>query len=115
MTEHNFYPEGVKAQNSYSPLILEKAMQNKNILQAKVMLCDNAHNLILDLDGIKGIIPKTETAFGIIEGTTREIAIITRVNRYVSFTVQKLQKDAQGRTEALLSRRARRKKSALII
>ena len=64
------------------------------------------HNLIIDLGCMKGLIPREEGAVGIREGTARDIAILSRVNRPVCFLVQGFFKDENGATTALLSRRA---------
>ena len=37
--------------------------------------------LIVDIGSYRGIIPREEGALGIAEGTTRDIAIISRVNK----------------------------------
>ncbi len=83
---------------------LKLAMESNRILEAKAIVCDSEHNLIVDLNGIKGIIPKNEGAIGIAEGTTRDIALISRVNKPVCFVIDTLtQKD--GETVAILSRK----------
>ena len=53
----------------------------------------------------KGIIPREEGALGIREGTVRDIAVISRVNRPVCFVVRDFTRDREGRITALLSRR----------
>lgn len=53
---------------------------------------------------IKAIIPRDEAALGIKEGTVKDVAIITRVNKMVCFKVTNIaQRD--GETVAFLSRR----------
>ena len=51
------------------------------------MRCDGEHNLHVDLGCMKGIIPRNEGALGIEEGTVRDIALISRVNKPVSFVI----------------------------
>lgn len=85
---------------------LEKAMHEGKILEAKAVLCDSSHNLIVDLGCMKGVIPREEGAKGIAEGTVRDIAIISRVGKPVCFTVQRIISDNRGMPCALLSRRA---------
>ena len=63
------------------------AAQDGSILQATAARCDVQHNLILPLDGMTGIMPREECALGIDTGTTREIAILSRVGKPVSFQV----------------------------
>ena len=62
---------------------LKEAMNKELILEARVSVCDNSHNLIVDLPCGKGIIPREEGAIGIAEGKTRDIALISRVNKPV--------------------------------
>lgn len=107
-----FYPEGhlidtPENQSAIqSPATLAEAMREGKILEARAVMCDSSHNLLVDLKCMKGIIPREEGALGIREGTVRDIAILSRVNRPVCFLVQDFQRDAEGRMTALLSRRA---------
>lgn len=107
-----FFPEGVlinKAENNYytkSLSTVTEAMHEGKILEAVVTVCDKNHNLIVDINGIKGIIPHDEGAIGIREHTVRDIAIISRVNRPVAFIVTGIERDENGGPIAVLSRRA---------
>lgn len=83
---------------------LQEAMQQGKILEARVLLCDNDHRLHVDLPCAKGIIPREEGALGIAEGTTKDIALITKVNKPVCFKVKQILKEETGYT-AVLSRR----------
>lgn len=85
---------------------LASAMESRQILEAKAIVCDSRHNLIVDLGCMKGIIPREEGALGISEGTTRDIAVISRVGKPVSFVIDKISSDRHGRPYATLSRRA---------
>ena len=69
----------------HSLKLLEDAKNSEKILEAKACVCDSSHNLIVDLAGIKGIIPREEGAIGIKDGSVRDIAVISRVNRPVCF------------------------------
>lgn len=84
---------------------LREAMAQGTILEARVLRCDAAHNLFVELPCGEGIIPYAEGAIGIAEGTTRDIALISRVSRPVCFTVQGVEEQG-GQVRALLSRRA---------
>lgn len=84
---------------------LAEAAANGKILEARAKMCDSEHNLIVDLPGIKGIIPRTEGALGILEGTTRDIALISKVNKPVCFKITSISTDADGKPVAYLSRR----------
>ncbi len=76
------------------------------ILEAPCVICDSRHNLIVDLGCMRGIIPREEGALGIREGTTKDIALISRVNKPVCFTVTDVTEDEYAAPVAILSRRA---------
>ena len=107
----NYYPEGEifltsDNQNSIKNIFsLQEAMLQEKILEARVSLCDNDHNLHIDLPCAKGIINREEGAIGISEGTTKDIALITKVNKPVCFVVKEIKKDEAGNYTAILSRR----------
>lgn len=107
----NYYPEGEifftpDNQNSIKTIFsLQEAMLQKKILEARVSLCDNDHNLHVELPCAKGIIPRDEGAIGISDGTTKDIALITKVNKPVCFVVTEINKDENGNYTAVLSRR----------
>ena len=112
MLETEFYPEGhrLNAPENLaaisSPAALSEAQRAGRILESRALMCDGAHNLIVDLGCMRGLIPREEGALGIKEGAVRDIAILSRVNRPVSFIVRDFIRDESGRTTALLSRRA---------
>ncbi len=64
-----------------------EAMEKGLILEARASMCDNAHDLYVELPCGKGIIPREEGAIGIKEGTTKDIALLSRVNKTVCFKV----------------------------
>lgn len=107
-----YYPEGrlmATPQNQAalaSPAALADACRDGQILEARAVVCDSEHNLIVDLGCMKGIIPRDESAVGIREGTVRDIAIISRVNRPVCFKITGFAKQTDGTVIANLSRRA---------
>ena len=107
-----FYPEGwlidnVENRNALSSsLALTEAYHEGKILEGRATICDSNHNLIVDLGSMKGIIPREEGAIGIKEGNVRDIAVISRVNRPVCFTITGFKKDDNSQTIAILSRRA---------
>lgn len=111
-----YYPEGWRidtpqnrsAMLNYSALV--DACRDGQILEGRAILCDNAHNLIVDLGCMKGLIPREDSAIGIREGAVRDIAIISRVNRPVCFLIEGFQKQEDGSTMAILSRRLAQEK-----
>ena len=88
-----------------SQAALGEAMRLHQLLEARAAVCDSSHNLIVDLGCMKGIIPREEGALGIAEGSVKDIAMISRVNKPVSFFVTGFT-GINGRTYATLSRRA---------
>jgi len=106
-----YLPEGClygSAENrgcQFSPSALEECIRTRRILEALCVICDSKHNLIVDLGCMRGIIPREEGAIGIAEGVTKDIALISRVNKPVCFVVTELLKNENGETYALLSRK----------
>ncbi len=106
----NYYPEGVLFETKQNKKCIESAASlresffEEKILEARATLCDRDHNLHVDLGKIHGIIPREECAIGIADGSVRDIAIISRVNKPVTFKIIDFMDDAGIRT-AILSRR----------
>ncbi len=114
MTE--FLPEGflIKTADNRGCLqsyyTLNECMSAGKILEAPCIICDSKHNLILDLGCMKGVIPREEGAIGIAEGTTKDIALISRVNKPVAFVVKEFRRRENGELYAVLSRREAQEK-----
>lgn len=112
----NYLPEGYLIENEENKNALEnynslsEAYREGRILEARAMVCDHDHNIIVDLKCMKGVIPREEGALGIREGTVRDIAIISRVNRPVSFIIKDFIRDPEGKVTAILSRREAQEK-----
>lgn len=106
----NYLPEGYRPASTQACLknitAVEEAMQASRILEARALVCDANHNLIVDLGCIKGIIPREECAIGIRDGSTRDIAIISKVNKPVCFKITSIKSDEKFKPYAILSRRA---------
>ena len=91
-----YLPEGRLSENTRTrkPLTaadLQEAILRNEILEAPAYMCDDEHNLLVNIAGVRGIIPRDEGAIGIKEGTVRDIALISRVGKAVCFTVKKLE------------------------
>ncbi len=84
---------------------LHEAMISGKILECRASMCNNDHDLLVDLPCMKGIIPRIEGAMGIEEGKTRDIAIISKVNKPVCFKVISININDDGEETAVLSRR----------
>ena len=96
-------PENRRATGSLEGL--EHARVLGQICEGRAVVCDNAHNLWVDLQGIRGKIPREDGAIGLDDGTARDIAVISRVGKPVSFVVTGFQRTAAGEPVVLLSRR----------
>ncbi len=84
---------------------LAECKMSGRILEAPCIVCDSEHNLLVefpDNPNMRGIIPREEGALGITEGTTKDIALISRVNKPVCFVVKNFSADG---SMAILSRR----------
>ena len=75
-------PENIAA--CARPEALSQAMAAGTVLEGSALLCDENHDLLVSLGPFTGRIPRAETAIGIAEGTTRDIAILSRVGKPVS-------------------------------
>lgn len=105
----NFYPEGVnktlckKFENLDE---IKSAIESREVFESRVLLCDKDHNLHFDLGAIRGIMPRNEGAYGILEETTRDIALISKVNKLVCFRIIGFHREENGQLLAVLSRRS---------
>ena len=111
-----FLPEGKlsradRTDDRFSDIrALEKAMFEGRILEERALLCDSEHNLHLRLGGYKALIPRAEGAVGIREGTVRDIAILSRVNRPVQFVIDRIEIGERQEPLLILSRAKAQKK-----
>lgn len=104
-----YYPEGVNdslCRNFKSIKEIKEVMMSGKPVESRVLLCDKEHNLHVDLGAARGIIPYKEGALGIQEGTVRDIALISKVNKNVCFRVLGFHRDDYGHLNVVLSRRS---------
>ena len=89
----SYLPEGDRIDtpdNQASIATITALMQAQNegkLLEGRCVRCDAEHNLYVKLPCGEGMIPHHEGAVGIAEGTTKDIVLITRVNKPVCFVV----------------------------
>lgn len=107
---NGFFPEGwngtaAEGKKAFTPSALTEAQSKQTVLESTVTMCDAEHNLIVDLGCMRGIIPREEGAIGISDGSTRDIALISRVGKPVSFVITDIKVDEFGRPCAYLSRK----------
>lgn len=84
---------------------LQEAFAQDKILEARATVCTAEHNLLVDFGFCRGVIPRSEGALGIADGTTRDIAIISKVNKPVCFKILSLDIESDGTVTPVLSRR----------
>ncbi len=108
MIKEAYRPEGCEQADDHLYLDTEqglrRACEEQVILQARCTLCDSGHNLYVDLGPMTGYIAREDAAIGIREGAVKDVAIITRVNKMVSFVVEGFTMIGHKKV-ALLSRR----------
>lgn len=106
----SYLPEGFLINSKENKMYLSsfenfmRAHYEKIPLEQRVSFCDCDHNLHIDFGFIHGVIPREECAMGISDGTTRDIAIIARVNKPVRFIIDEIKDTPKGKI-ALLSRK----------
>ena len=101
-------PENQAAWETLSSL--RQAMEQETVLEGRAVLCTPGHDLLVNLGPFTGTIPREEAALGIREGTAREIAILSRVGKPISFTVTGV---AEGAPPQLTLSRRRAQQAAL--
>ena len=92
MPQGPYLPEGFRLhtpENRWvnTPAAMDQAAEEEQILEGIVTRCDCAHNLVVDCNGITGLIPRSEAALGLSSGRTREIALLSREGTPVWFQV----------------------------
>lgn len=108
---YKFLPEGrlINTKENMARLrsadTIRDAYKNETVLEGRVILCDASHNLHVDMGCMTGIIPREEGAIGIADGTTRDIALISKVNKPVCFIITDFNFDEFGEIHAVLSRK----------
>lgn len=83
---------------------LEYAFSAGLTLEARAVLCDSSHNLIVELGKYKGIIPREEVLMSMPYENVREIAVITRVGKPVCFKITDIIKNGSD-VRIMLSRK----------
>ena len=90
---------------------LLQAMDEGRVLEGRALLCSACHDLVVQAGPFTGTILREETALGIAEGSTREIAILSRVGKPVCFTVEAV----EGPEDAPVLLFSRRRAQALAL
>lgn len=106
-----FPPEGLCPPPHYTLQSLHSAAKSGEILEAVVQRCSTNHTLQLSLNGIPAEIPSQEVNAPWINGSDRNIAIISRVGKQICFTVKQISADEKGTPLVQLSRRDAQEKA----
>lgn len=105
-------PENYAALSSKSGL--EKAMEQRAILEGTAHMCDRDFSLHVDLGmGRHGIMPRDEVEYSPQNEPTKDIAILTRVGKAVCFHVIGASRDEKGETVYILSRKSAQRECML--
>ena len=83
--------------------LLKEACEKRLYLEARTLMCDNAHNLHFKLGNIKGFMPHDECAEGVKDASVKDIAIISRVNKPTGFYITEVDLSSENPI-AVLSR-----------
>ncbi len=109
--ENKYFPEGIILDEESAKFDLEQlclAAESGQILEATVLLCDTNHDLHVRLGEYEGIIPRDEVVYSVTGERAKDIAIITRVGKGVSFIITDIYEE-NGEVKFLLSRRLAQK------
>lgn len=110
-----YYPEGMFPTELRASTMtreqLKKAFSEGMILEGVARSATAAHDLLVDLGPVQGIIPREETAIGIADGSVRDIAILSRVGKAVCFEITSLDGLYGDKPTLILSRRKAQQKA----
>lgn len=85
---------------------LQDAMDHQTVLHGIAIRCDSRRNLYVSFGGYEGMVPRQEAVHPAISGSERDIAILSRVGKQISFTIQQIDVLDSGKPQIILSRRA---------
>ena len=105
---NSYLPEGMLIHTGRRPDTLDalrRAMAEGEIISATALLCDENHNLHVSIGGLSGIIPRTEAALGIADGSVRDIAVISRVGKPVCCKVLEIPREGEIRLSRVAAQR----------
>lgn len=97
-------PENHEAVSSLEAL--ERALERQTILEAVARMCDGDFSLHFDLGGTPAVMLREEVQYSRKNDPIKDIAVLTRVGKPCVFKVVGFTRREDGKTVALLSRRA---------
>lgn len=107
-----FPPEGLYPPAACTLSSLKATAESGEILEGIVQRCTPDYTLHLSLNGIPAEIPRQEVNAPWINGSQRDIAVLSRVGKQVCFTVESVTSDFKGAPLARLSRRKAQEQAA---
>ncbi len=100
-----FQAEGLcRSADHMSEAALRRAMAGQEILQSTALAFDTQRRLHFRLGGYTALMEYEECAEGVVQGTVRDIAILTRVGRPTCFLIQSCEATEEGQLIFHLSR-----------
>ena len=107
MSTQFYLPEGYDPPAA-APLPLsaiQALIDQQTIVEGTVVRCDPQHRLYVRFRGYDAYIPREEAVHPAISGAQREISILSRVGKTVSFLITGYTVDGGGKPMLILSRR----------
>lgn len=103
---NEYLPEGARFTDfrRLDTATLKRAYEQHLYLEARPLMCDSEHNLHFQLGSVHALMPREECALGIADGSVRDIAVISRVNKPTGFYITELYENGEGEYSAVLSR-----------
>ncbi len=98
-TEENRFYTGSEAGLLY-------AYENHATVEAIPTLCDSEYSLHFRFGGVRGVMPRSEVLYTRPGEVIKDIAVLTRVGKPVSFRIIAIERGKDGALTAVLSRRA---------
>ena len=107
MRDAHFLPEGCAGGSRQSLTLAQvrEQLERGEILEGEATRCDERRTLHVNYRGFRALIPREEAVSPLISGADREIALLSRVGRPVSFVITSISVDGGGRPLLMLSRR----------
>lgn len=84
--------------------ILQDAMDRQIVLEGTAIRCDSKRDLHVSFGGYEGIIPRLDAVHPAISGADRDIALLSRVGKRISFTIERIDITGSGKPKMTLSR-----------
>jgi len=108
----NYLPEGLfydtpaNRNMTENAAALLRAARSGAVLEGRAVMCTKGRDLVVRAGDAVYTIPRQETALGIDTGETRDIAVLSRVGKCVSFVVTGAERTDTGLRPVLSRRRA---------